>query len=98
MLNCRARGNPPPTISWVRMDGKDIRICERGGSGKSVGGGGGSDSDGELDASGAGSDFKRLAGGRRRTGHNQKSKQCREGTTCVNDQLNYCRSSYFVVF
>ena len=29
MLNCRARGNPAPTISWVRVDGKPIRICSR---------------------------------------------------------------------
>ena len=29
LLNCHARGNPAPTISWVRVDGKPIRICSR---------------------------------------------------------------------
>ena len=27
-LNCHAVGNPAPTISWRREDGKQIRICK----------------------------------------------------------------------
>ena len=27
-LNCDAIGNPTPTISWRREDGKRIKICE----------------------------------------------------------------------
>ncbi|TRY76709.1 hypothetical protein TCAL_07594 [Tigriopus californicus] len=28
LLNCRATGNPIPTISWVREDGSKIRVCK----------------------------------------------------------------------
>ena len=34
LLNCRARGNPEPAISWVREDGKMLRICRHDGPGK----------------------------------------------------------------
>ena len=27
LLNCRARGNPEPVISWKRQDEKPIKLC-----------------------------------------------------------------------